>query len=130
MASAKQKFISAMMKNYRNSNLPINHGDILADLTSRVRTIAAMSANKANVELFGSYISGFCKPTSDADFSFTYRNFSPWLQGIPKVDDQNGKKLIRFSKEAAAQGFKGRSGHRPAPCRCMPALALLLTQTR
>ena len=106
MTSGKQKFITAMMKNYRDSSLPINHGEILADLTTRVRTITSMSANKAGLELFGSYISGFCKPTSDADFSFTYRNFSPWLQGIPKVDDQNGKKMIRFSKEAAAQGFQ------------------------
>jgi hypothetical protein len=105
MASAKQKFITSMMKHYRDSSLPINHSDVLNDLTARVRSIAAMSANKASVELFGSYISGFCKPTSDADFSFTYRNFSHWLQGISRVDDQNGKRLIRFSKEAAAQGF-------------------------
>ena len=105
MASHKQKFISSMMRNYRDSALPINHTDVLEDLTKRVRSIAAMSANKASVELFGSYISGFCKPTSDADFSFTYRSFSHWLQGISKVDDQNGKRLIRFSKEATAQGF-------------------------
>ena len=67
--------------------------------------IGAQAVNKAEVTLFGSYVSRFCKPDSDADFSLTYRNFCPWLVGIEKVDLQNAKRLARFAKMATEEGM-------------------------
>ena len=104
--SPKQEFIRKMMAHYRASTTPPEHPQVLADLQRRVLDIAARCVNKGDVALFGSHISGFCKPTSDADFSLTYRNFNPWLQGLPRTDEQNGKRLARFAKEAAESGME------------------------
>ncbi|ORC89023.1 mitochondrial editosome-like complex associated TUTase [Trypanosoma theileri] len=106
MNVAKRKFIKDMMSHYRASQPPADHQEILKDLQERVLDIGMRSVNKAHVELFGSHVSGFCKPTSDADLSLTYRNFSPWLQGLERVDDQNNKRMTRFSKEAAEMGME------------------------
>ncbi|KAH9601140.1 polymerase [Trypanosoma melophagium] len=106
MNVAKRKFIKDMMSHYRASQPPADHPEILKDLQDRVLDIGMRAVNKAHVELFGSHVSGFCKPTSDADLSLTYRNFSPWLQGLERVDDQNNKRMTRFSKEAAEMGME------------------------
>ncbi|KEG08901.1 mitochondrial editosome-like complex associated TUTase [Trypanosoma grayi] len=95
-----------MMAHYRAAQPPADHDVILKDLQERVLDIGMRSVNKAHVELFGSHVSGFCKPTSDVDLSLTYRKFSPWLQGLERVDEQNNKRLIRFSKEAAEMGME------------------------
>ncbi|PWU95412.1 hypothetical protein C4B63_22g64 [Trypanosoma cruzi] len=106
MNAARRKFIKDMMAHYRASQPPTDHETILKDLQERVLDIGLRSVNKAHVELFGSHVSGFCKPTSDVDLSLTYRNFSPWLQGMERVDEQNNKRMMRFSKEAAEMGME------------------------
>lgn len=102
---SKLVFIRKMMEHYRSSCPPADHKEVLADLQARILDVAARSVNKGHVELFGSHVSGFCKPTSDADLSLTYRNFSPWLQGLPRIDEQDAKRLNRFAKEAAELGM-------------------------
>lgn len=102
----KKQFISEMMASYRKARPSQSDLDSIQDLQARVLEVAAGCVNKGHIELFGSHVSGFCKPDSDADLSLTYRNFSPWLQGIERVDDQNNKRLIRFSKEATEMGME------------------------
>lgn len=104
--SSKAEFIRKMMAHYRQSCPPSDHSETLAELQRRVLDVASRAVNKGAVELFGSHVSGFCKPTSDADLSLTYRNFSPWLQGLSRIDEQDSKRLARFAKEAASLGME------------------------
>ncbi|CCW59830.1 unnamed protein product [Phytomonas sp. EM1] len=106
MNACKTRFIRELMASYRSSSLQPSDVETITDLKSRVLDIAIRCVNKGHISLFGSHVSGFCKPDSDADMSLTYRNFSPWLQGIERVDDQNNKRLIRFAKEASAMGME------------------------
>lgn len=79
---------------------------MLEDLRKRVREICASCSNKAVVEYFGSHSSGFCKPDSDADLSWTWRSYSAWHDGVPKVQAQTEKKLWAFAKAAADAGME------------------------
>ncbi|KAG8347552.1 Mitochondrial Editosome like Complex TUTase [Trypanosoma vivax] len=106
MSAGKRQFVREMMAHFRASQPPPDHGIVVRELQKRVLDIGVLAVNKAHVELFGSHVSGFCTPTSDADISLTYRNFSPWLQGMERVDEQNNKRMTRFGKEAAAMGME------------------------
>ncbi|CCW67197.1 unnamed protein product [Phytomonas sp. Hart1] len=106
MNSGKTRFIRELMAGYRASYPKSSDIDTINDLKDRMVDISICSVNKGHICLFGSHVSGFCKPDSDADMSLTYRNFSPWLQGIERVDDQNDKRLIRFAKEASESGMQ------------------------
>ena len=103
--SKRQLFIKEIMADYRRSIPDESHAAMLEDLHGRLMSVATQAVNKAELQLFGSYVSRFCKPTSDADFSLVYRNFSPWLIGIAKVDIANAKRLARFAKIATEAGF-------------------------
>lgn len=104
MHTAKQAFIRDMMSSFRRSCRSTENLVNLDDLRSRVMDIAIVSVNKAHIELYGSHVSGFGVPEADVDMSLTYRRFSPWLQGLPRVDEQDGKRLTRFGREAARVG--------------------------
>ncbi|CCD16892.1 unnamed protein product [Trypanosoma congolense IL3000] len=106
MNVARREFIRKMMVHYRDSLPPPDHTVVIGELQKRVLDIGMLAVNKAHVELFGSHVSGFCTPHSDADISLTYRNFSPWLQGMERVDDQNNKRMTRFAKEASNMGME------------------------
>lgn len=106
MKAAKRRFVADIVRQYRSSCLQPSDREAVDDLRQRVLDIATRCVNKGHIELFGSHMSGFCKPGSDADLSLTYRNFSHWLQGIERVDDQEDKRLIRFSKEATEMGME------------------------
>lgn len=106
MAASSPSLGLQLMKRFRSFALPHNHTEVIEDVRARVRDVAASCVNRGEVELFGSHVTGFCKPDSDADLSLTYRNFSPFLQGLPRVDEQDGKKLVRFSKEAPSHGMQ------------------------
>lgn len=102
----KKAFIQAMMKRYRESAITPSHEVVIADLKDRMLDIAARGMNKAHIECFGSVVTQFSKPNADVDLSVTYRNFSPWLQGIPRVADQDHRRLTRFCREASGIGME------------------------
>lgn len=106
MHAAKRRFIQELMGSYRKAAPQPSDLATIEDLQERVLDIATRCVNKGQMQLFGSHVSGFCKPDADADLSLTYRNFSPWLQGIERVDDQNNRRLLRFSKEASSLGME------------------------
>ena len=105
LMGARADLGNRFVKAYRQAALPDGHKELLEDLISRVRDIAQQCVNKPEVECFGSFVTGFCKPTSDVDMSLTYRNHNWLLLGHPKVDEQASKKLSKFSKSAAAMGM-------------------------
>lgn len=94
------------MKSYREAAITPAHQATMEDLRLRMLDIAVRCVNKGHIEYFGSAVTGFGKPTADADMSLTYRNFSPWLHGIPRVADQDHRRLTRFSREASNIGME------------------------
>ncbi|EPY32758.1 hypothetical protein STCU_02679 [Strigomonas culicis] len=95
-----------MMAHFRSNSLQPSDHDMIADLQQRLMDLAHLAVNKPRIELFGSHASGFCKPRSDVDVSLQYRNFSPWLCGMPHADRMDEKRLTRLSREAAAAGME------------------------
>jgi predicted nucleotidyltransferase len=106
MNAARQTFIEQSIAHYRASRMGDADRAAVQDLKERMLDLASRCVNKAQVELFGSLETGFCKPGSDADFSLTYRNFSPWLHGLRLVDDQDFQRLVRISREAGNLGME------------------------
>jgi hypothetical protein len=106
-ASVRLRLQTELVRRWRVSLPPPDYPDILEDLRKRVTQIASQSCNKPEVQFFGSFATGFCKADADADFSLTYRSFDPYLQGITRIDEQDHKKLFRFSRTAVADGMKG-----------------------
>ena len=106
MQAAKQAFMKECIAQYRATRMDDAGRAAVQDLTERMVDLTSRCVNKTHVELFGSLVSGFCKPGCDADFSLTYRNFSPWLQGISSVAEQDLKRLTRVSREAGNMGME------------------------
>ncbi|KPA75339.1 putative mitochondrial Mitochondrial Editosome-like Complex TUTase (MEAT1) [Leptomonas pyrrhocoris] len=106
MHAAKQKFIKEGIAQYRATRFDAAGRAAVEDLKDRMLDLASRCVNKAHVELFGSLVTGFCKPGCDADFSLTHRSFSPWLQGIDSVAEQDVKRLTRVSREAGRMGME------------------------
>lgn len=104
--TARKAFIEAVMSNYRSSEFSQTDLAVVEDLRSRTLDIAIRCVNKGQIDYFGSLVTGFGKPGCDADMSLTYRNFSPWYQGIPRVADQDHRRMTRLSREAAAMGME------------------------
>eukprot|EP00796_Vickermania_ingenoplastis_P005692 gene5692-4058_t len=102
----KKAFIADMMKSYRAAAFSATDMAVIEDLRVRILDIAVRCVNKGKIEYFGSLVTGFGKPGCDADMSLTYRNFSPWLMGIPRVADQDHRRMTRFSREASAIGME------------------------
>lgn len=102
----KKLFIQTMMQKYREAAITPSHETMIADLKDRMLDLAVRCMNKAHIECFGSVVTKFSKPNADVDLSVTYRNFSPWHQGIPRVADQDHRRLTRFCREASGIGME------------------------
>lgn len=102
----KKIFIQTMMKRYRDAAITPQHEATIIDLKDRMLDLAVRCMNKAQIECFGSVVTKFSKPNADVDLSVTYRNFSPWHQGIPRVSDQDHRRLTRFCREASGIGME------------------------
>jgi hypothetical protein len=96
-----------LIAHYRDRIPPPQHFELLEELRVRVKEAAAQASNRPQFEYFGSNKSGFCSKGADADMSFTYRSYSALLHGIPKYDEQNTKRMIRFSRALKEAGMSG-----------------------
>ncbi|KPI88789.1 hypothetical protein ABL78_2104 [Leptomonas seymouri] len=106
MNAAKRSFIKESIAQYRATRFDDAGRAAVQDLKERMLDLTSRCVNKAQVELFGSLVTGFCKPGCDADFSLTFRNFSPWLQGLDAVAELDTRKLTRVSREAGNMGME------------------------
>ncbi|KAG5479987.1 hypothetical protein LSCM1_06406 [Leishmania martiniquensis] len=106
MLAGKRKFMAESIANYRALQPTSNDTAAIADLQLRILDLCSRCVNKAQLALFGSLATGFCTSGADADLSLTFRNFSPWLSGIQRVDEQNGKRLARVGREAGELGME------------------------
>lgn len=106
MSAAKQKFIQDSIAHFRATRMDDAGKAAVLDLQSRIHDVCCRCVNKADVQLFGSLVTGFCKPGCDADFSLTYRNFSPWFHGLGVVNEQDIRRLTRVSREAGVIGME------------------------
>ncbi|KAG5480373.1 hypothetical protein LSCM4_06139 [Leishmania orientalis] len=106
MQTGKRKFMAESIARYRASQLTPNDKEAIADLQLRMLDLCSRCVNKAQLVLFGSLATGFCTSGADADLSLTFRNFSPWLNGLDRVDEQNGKRLARVGREAGETGME------------------------
>ncbi|KAG5506430.1 hypothetical protein JKF63_05933 [Porcisia hertigi] len=105
MQAGKRKFMMESLAKYRAARPTSNEEEVVADLMLRMLDLCSRCVNKAQLELFGSLATGFCTTGADADLSLTFRNFSPWLHGIPRVDEQNFKRLARVGRQAGEMGM-------------------------
>lgn len=105
MKAAKLKFVSDIIGRYRAETATAGDKAMVKDLKLRMLDLCSRSVNKAELELFGSLASGFCTARADADFSLTFRNFSPWLSGLREIDELYMKRLTRVARQAGELGM-------------------------
>jgi hypothetical protein len=103
----RQRLGAALVARYRAAAPDAAHLEVIKDLQDRIRIIGAECANKAQMHYFGSFASGFCTRDSDADLAYTFRSYDVLLTGQPRFDDQNSRRLGRFS-QAAVEGGMGK----------------------
>ncbi|CAD2215256.1 hypothetical protein AGDE_00332 [Angomonas deanei] len=101
----RRQFIKDFMQHYRKHTSTPQDKLMVDDLQNRLYEISVRCVNKGQLERFGSHRSGFCQTKSDLDLSLTYRNFSPWLRGMQRVDEQDHKRMARLSREATTAGM-------------------------
>ena len=62
MQAAKQAFMKECIAQYRATRMDDAGRAAVQDLTERMVDLTSRCVNKTHVELFGSLVSGFCKP--------------------------------------------------------------------